>query len=138
MKEKLTINEPAEVKAPGVTVLGVKPLKIPLGEFTRKATLVKSSSRYEVYDLSLENLVVSMTILYEGESTVGHSHNATEEAYLFVEGKGEIELDGRKRENVANGDIITIPHGAFHRVFNTGKGNLKFICIFEKYQSRER
>lgn len=136
MKEKLTINELAEVKAPGVTVLGVQPLKIPLGEFTKIATLVKSSSRYEVYDLSLENLVVSMTILYEGESTVGHSHNEVEEVYLFVEGKGEIQLGEREKEDVASGDIVMIPQGTFHRVFNKGKGDLRLISLFEKYQGR--
>ena len=107
-------------------------MKIPLSEFTKKATLVKRSDRYEVYDLSLKKLVISMTVLHEGKSTIGHSHTATEEIYFFVEGKGEIQLGDREKEDVASGDIILIPSGIFHRVSNKGKGNVKFISFFEK------
>jgi len=113
-------------------------MKIPLSEFTKKATLVKKSSRYEVYDLGLENLVVSMTVLHEGKSTVGHSHNDTEEIYLLVEGKGEIQLGDREKEDAVSGDIVMIPRGIFHRVFNKGKGDLTLISFFEKYQGRGR
>ena len=40
---------------------------IPLSEFTKKATLVKSSNRYEVYDLSLEKLAFSVNDSFEEE-----------------------------------------------------------------------
>ena len=136
MEKELMTKETAEVKVPGTTVLGLRPTKVTLAGFTKIATLVKSSSRYEVYDLSLENLVMSMTILYEGESTVGHSHNEVEEVYLVVEGKGEIQLGEREKEDVASGDIVMIPQGTFHRVFNKGKGDLRLISLFEKYQGR--
>ena len=82
-------------------------MKIPLNEFTRKATLSKTSDRYEVYDLGLENLVISMTVLHEGKSTTGHFHNDTEEIYFFVKGKGEIQLDDKK-EDVTDSDIVLI------------------------------
>ncbi len=83
-------------------------MKVPLNEFTRKAGLVKKSDRYEVYDLSLENLVISMTVLHENKSTTGHFHNDTEEITFFVEGEGEIQLDDRK-EDGTGGDIVLIP-----------------------------
>ena len=136
MGKELMTKETAEVKVLGTTVLGLRPTKVTLAGFTKIATLVKSSSRYEVYDLSLENLVISMTVLHEDESTVGHSHNDAEEVYLFVEGNGEIQLDERGKEDVASGDIIMIPAGTFHRVFNKGKGDLRFISVFEKYHGR--
>lgn len=110
-------------------------MKIPLNEFTRKATLSKKSDRYEVYDLGLENLVISMTVLCEGKSTTGHFHNDTEEIYFFVKGEGEIQLDDKK-EDVTGSDIVLIPRGIFHRVFNQAKGNLTFLSFFEKYQGR--
>ena len=110
-------------------------MKIPLNEFTSKARLVKKSDRYEVYDLGLENLVISMTVLHKDKSTIGHFHNDTEEIYFFVKGEGEIQLDD-KREDVTGGDIVLIPRGIFHRVFNKGKGDLTFLSFFEKYPGR--
>ena len=111
-------------------------MKIPLSEFTKKATLVKESNRYEVYDLNLQKLVISMTVLHEGESTVGHSHTVTEEIYLFLEGKGEVQLGDSEKEDVVSGDIVLIPSGVFHRVFNKGKGNVTFLSLFEKHHKR--
>ena len=111
-------------------------MKIPLNEFTGKARLAKKSDRYEVYDdLSLENIVISMTVLHKDKSTTGHFHNDTEEIYFFVKGKGEIQLDDKK-EDITRSDIVLIPRGIFHRVFNKGKGDLTFLCFFEKYQGR--
>ena len=33
--------------------------------------------------------------------------------------------------DVIEGDIILIPDGAFHRVFNTGPEDLVFNCVFD-------
>jgi len=104
-------------------------------EFTKKAKLVKESDRYKVYDLALENLVLSMTILHEGKSTTGHSHDDTEEIYLFISGDGKMELNNENHD-VVTGNIITVPRGVFHRVYNTGDSDLTFIAIFEKYPGR--
>lgn len=38
-------------------------MRTSLTEFSKKAKLVKKSGRYEVYDLTLESLVLSMTVL---------------------------------------------------------------------------
>ena len=114
---------------------GVAKMKISLNQFTRKARLAKKSARYEVYDLGLENLVISMTVLHEGKSTIGHFHNNTAEICLFIDGEGEIQLDDRK-EDVTGGDIVLIPRGTFHRVFNKAKGTFTFLCFFEKYNDR--
>jgi len=110
-------------------------MNISLNEFTRKASLVKKSDRYEVYDLGLENLVVSMTVLYKGKSTTGHFHNDAEEINFFIEGEGKMQLDNRK-EDITSGNIVLIPRGIFHRVFNKEKSNLIFLSFFEKYQGR--
>jgi len=110
-------------------------MKTSLSEFSEKAKLVKSSDRYEVYDLALESLVLSMTVLHRDKSTTGHSHDDTEEIYLFIEGEGEIQLDHEK-QRIVRGDIVMIPQKAFHRVFNSGNGDLTFLCVFTKYHGR--
>jgi len=107
-----------------------------MAEFTKVAVLVKYNERYEVYDLGLEELVASMTVLYEGKSTVGHSHSDAEEVCIFIEGKGEIQLADYHGEDVASGDTVMIPRGVFHRVFNKGDRALTFMCVFEKHVGR--
>lgn len=109
---------------------------IPLGEFPKVAKLVKSDERYDVYDFKMENLVVSMTLLHNGKETTGHSHDEADEVYLFADGRGEIQLKDKKHK-VKKNDIVVIPRGHFHKVFNTSDGDLIFVCVFEKYGERK-
>ena len=115
-------------------------MKIPLNKFTKYATLVRNNDRYKVYDLGLDNLVMSMTILYEGKATTGHCHIETGEIYFFIRGNGEILLEDKRIliESVSAKDIILVPSGAFHRVCNIGKGNLVFLCFLGKYKDFRR
>ena len=105
-------------------------MKIPLNEFTKRASLVKKSDRYEVYDLALENLALSMTVLHRDKSTTGHSHDDTDEIYLFIEGNGKIQLDN-EIQDIVSGDIVTMPRKVFHRVFNAGDGDLTFYAFLK-------
>jgi NDP-sugar pyrophosphorylase family protein len=99
------------------------------------AKVVRSDDRYIVLDKPLgKNLVLSITILRSGKYTTGHSHPVGE-VYFFVEGRGEIELDG-ERKTVGSGDMIAIKPDEFHRVYNTSDKDFVFICVFEKYGER--
>ncbi|HDI12614.1 MAG: hypothetical protein DRN83_03960 [Hadesarchaea archaeon] len=101
----------------------------------RDARLAKSDERYVVCDKSLsENLVLSITILHPGKHTTGHSHDVAE-VYFFVEGEGEIEIDGH-RHQVKSKDIAPIKPNQFHRVYNTSDKELIFVSAFEKYGER--
>lgn len=111
-------------------------MKIPIKDFAKRAKLVKSDERYEVYDLGMENLVASMTVLHPNKETTGHAHSETEEVYFFLKGRGKIQLDNEEQE-VKKDDLILIPQGCFHKVFNKGSEDLIFLCIFEKYEGRK-
>src|SRR3989344_9033776 len=107
--------------------------------FKDVAELVLDNERYKVYDLKLEHLTVSITELHPGKETRGHSHENVEEVYLCLEGNGEIEVSlpaggGQEKMPFGKGDVVTIPLGAFHRVYNKSKKDLKFMAIFEKYE----
>ena len=92
--------------------------------------VVKMDDRYIVKDnAELKNLVLSSTRLYAEQSTGGHSHDGQEEVYFFVEGSGTMEVDEDKFE-VAQGDIVTIPDGSYHRV-HAGKLGCYFVCVFD-------
>ena len=105
-----------------------------LREF-RDARLAKRDERYIVCDKPLgKNLVLSITILHAGKQTSGHSHPVGE-VYFFVEGEGEIELNGKRME-VRSRDVVAIKPDEFHRVYNTSHKDLIFVCAFERYGER--
>lgn len=111
-------------------------MKLSIGEFLKVGRIVKRNDVYTVADVTeLEGLTVSLTVLHPGKETSGHSHGEAEEVYNFAEGSGEMKL-GEKMFPVKKGDIVLIQKGIFHKVFNTGKEDLKFVCVFEKYGER--
>ena len=93
--------------------------------------IVKEDDRYIVKDnTSLNNLVVSTTLLHPSKSTSGHKHKGQEEVYMFMKGRGRMELDD-KEFDVKEGDLILIEDGVFHRVHNTGTTDLYMVCVFD-------
>jgi len=96
--------------------------------------VVKDTEVYLLKDnKTLNNLVLSSTKLYVGQSTRGHRHAGQEEVYFFVQGAGKMIVGDESDEpfSVSAGDIILIPDGAFHRVINDGEMNLIFNCVFD-------
>tara|TARA_R100000315_G_scaffold27277_1_gene10595 strand:- start:209 stop:550 length:342 start_codon:yes stop_codon:yes gene_type:complete len=108
-------------------------MKIKLDKTDSK--VIHSNETYDVIDnTNLKNLIVSKTILHEGKETSGHNHKGQEEVYIFTEGYGAMQIDDEKFL-VSKGDVVLIPDGAFHKVWNTSiyKANnpLIFICVFD-------
>lgn len=102
-----------------------------IGAWDIGGKVVKKDERYTVKDNTyLTKLVLSSTDLNPGHSTTGHSHIGQEEVYMFIEGRGEMQLDDDRFE-VYPGDTVLIPGGVFHRVFNTSTGQLRFNCVFD-------
>lgn len=82
--------------------------------------------------LDLSNAPVANQSLAEatiaaGESTVRHHHRVSEEIYYLIEGRATMELDGALAE-VAAGDAILIPPGAWHRITASGEGPVRLLC----------
>lgn len=105
-------------------------------KYKKLAKLIRNNELYKVYDLSLlRNLTLSLTELNPQKSTTGHSHEETDEVYIFIEGNGKIKIGG-KISIAKSGDIFLVPAGDFHKVYNKGKKILSFLTIFEKYKGR--
>ena len=93
--------------------------------------VVKDNETYLLKDNKhLKNLVVSSTLLLPEKETRGHSHDGQEEVYHFVYGHGIMTL-GDETFPVAGGEIVLIPDGVFHKVQNTEKSPLYFVCVFD-------
>lgn len=105
-------------------------MKIKLNGIDSK--IVKDNKTYTLVDnTQLNNLVVSKTILHPNQKTTGHNHEGQEEVYQFVSGQGYMDV-GEKTFLVNPGDVVLIPDGDFHRVYNTSKyEDLIFICVFD-------
>jgi mannose-6-phosphate isomerase-like protein (cupin superfamily) len=102
-----------------------------LNSFSLKGEIKKFNDTYIVKDnTTLNNLVVSSTLLYCNQSTSGHYHKGQEEVYFFLSGIGEMELD-KDKFKVSPGDIVLIEDGVFHRVHNTSDTDLYFVCVFD-------
>ena len=55
-----------------------------------------------------------------------HTHRVQEQVYHVLEGEGTMEMDG-KRQVVRKHDVIDIPPGVEHAIYNTGLSDLTFI-----------
>ena len=98
----------------------------------KDSKIVKDNETYRLLDnTTLNNLVVSKTILHPHKNTRGHSHKGQEEIYHFISGEGYMIL-GDEQINVEAGSIILIPDGIFHQVWNTSSlEDLVFVCVFD-------
>jgi mannose-6-phosphate isomerase-like protein (cupin superfamily) len=65
--------------------------------------------------------------LKPGQATERHYHAASEELYVLIEGRGEMEIDGARAE-VRPGQAILIPPGARHQIRAGREGPLRFLC----------
>ena len=62
-----------------------------------------------------------------GRSTERHYHRIAEEIYFIVAGAGRMDLDGDVAD-VAVGDAILIPPGAWHQITALGDADLRLLC----------
>ena len=93
--------------------------------------VIKDTDVYTLKDNAFgNNLVLSSTFLRASQSTNGHEHKGQEEVYIFISGKGQMELD-HKIFDVQEGDTVLIQDNVFHKVHNTTDYGLYFVCIFD-------
>jgi len=64
--------------------------------------------------------------LAPAQSTQRHYHAVTEEIYFIETGRGEMEVDGARRD-VGPGDAVLIPAGAWHEI-RAASEPLRFLC----------
>lgn len=93
--------------------------------------VVKDNAQYLLKDNAFgNNLILSSTFLRANQCTNGHTHSGQEEVYMFIDGAGEMDIDGN-RFSVKAGDVVCIEDGEYHRVYNTGHLGLYFVCVFD-------
>lgn len=61
-------------------------------------------------------------------SSQAHYHPHSEESYIITSGQAVLTIDGKTR-NVSKGDVVKIPIGKVHQIFNKHKEVLELWCI---------
>jgi len=77
----------------------------------------------------VKGLAIGMVIIPPGSKSNKHKHEKSEEYWIIVDGRGEIEINGEKAK-LEPGIIVHAPPGATHQLFNTGEEPLKAYYIF--------
>lgn len=62
-----------------------------------------------------------------GSETVEHFHRSSEEIYCFLEGSGRMRF-GDQTAPVESGEVVVIPPGVRHKLWNTGTEPLVLLC----------
>lgn len=57
-----------------------------------------------------------------------HRHRIQEQVYHVLDGEGLMEIDGQRRV-VRRDDVIFIPPGVEHAIYNTGMTDLRFVVV---------
>ena len=67
-------------------------------------------------------------VLPPGRAVTRHHHDATEEVYYVLAGRGRMTVGGEARE-VGAGEAVYIPRGATHTLENTGAGPMTILLV---------
>ena len=77
---------------------------------------------------SIERQSLAEALLPPGGATDEHRHPIAEEIYYIISGTGRMRIEGEECD-VTQFDGIAIPPGSLHKIWNTGEGDLAFLCI---------
>jgi mannose-6-phosphate isomerase-like protein (cupin superfamily) len=77
---------------------------------------------------AIQRQSLAEAILHTGQATQEHYHATSEEIYYVLRGTGRMRIEGETRD-VGAGDGIAIPPGKRHKLWNTGSGDLVFLCL---------
>ena len=76
------------------------------------------------------DIVFRQRALHPGAS-IGEHRNDKDEIYYVLSGRGELLLDGQRRE-VAVGDAVLTRDGSTHALFQRGEEDLVIIVVYRK------
>lgn len=76
----------------------------------------------------IRNQSLAEAMVPVGCATTEHYHPKSEEIYYILKGEGKVKIN-EEFKAVSALDGIAIPPGAPHKIWNTGKEELVFLCM---------
>ncbi len=83
-----------------------------------------------------KNLSLADARVPPGRTTILHIHRKAEEIYHILRGNGSMQV-GQDIIEVEEGDTVCIPQNIPHRITNTSKEELRFLCCCAPAYSHE-
>jgi mannose-6-phosphate isomerase-like protein (cupin superfamily) len=80
---------------------------------------------------NVKNFRIGMVTIQPGGKSSPHAHEKNEEAWIVVEGRGEMVIAGEK-EKIEPGIIVYAAPGEMHQLFNTSYEPLKAYYIMSR------
>jgi mannose-6-phosphate isomerase-like protein (cupin superfamily) len=78
--------------------------------------------------LGSKNIDYRISVYQPRAYVAPHTHRIQEQVYHILEGEALMEFEG-KRTVVRKDDVIFIPPGVEHAIYNTGMTDLRFIVV---------
>jgi mannose-6-phosphate isomerase-like protein (cupin superfamily) len=75
-----------------------------------------------------QNLDYRISVYQPRAYVAPHRHRIQEQIYHILDGEGLMEIEG-ERTVVRRDDVIFIPPGVEHAIYNTGMIDLRFIVV---------
>ncbi len=101
------------------------------GNWNTDGKTTVNESNYSVVDNeTLKTMTLSGMTIKPNSESFRHGHKGHEEIYMFVHGTGEMQLNDDPKFNVKSGDIVLIPDGTTHEVWNNSNEDLYFLMIY--------
>ena len=90
-----------------------------------------TTTAYPFFEASQDfDIVFRQRALHPG-ATIGEHRNDKDEIYYVLSGRGELTLDGKRRE-VGPGDAILTRDGSTHALVQRGEQDLVIIVVYRK------
>jgi len=83
--------------------------------------LSREQGKSEIHSVAIATIAV-------GKASLMHYHPVAEESYYILNGRAKMLLDNEESELTA-GQIVLIPPGARHKIYNTGDQELEFLVV---------
>src|SRR5687768_18571499 len=104
-------------------------------EFTAgDGTLLREILRPEDPDIAIRYSLAHARLAADQKSQ--KERLSSTEVYFILEGRGVMQIDGR-RQAVGSGDCIYIPPGSVQHIENEGSDDLVFLCIVDPAWRKE-
>lgn len=136
----MTITQEANVKTltgTNFTAIDVGPLS-ELDSYKLEVPAVNRKVRGKLFIkelLGLTGMQISMNKLPAGAAVpFYHQHKENEESYIFIKGKGQMQIDGQIFD-VQEGSIVRISTSGSRTLRNNSNEDLYFLCVQAKENS---
>ena len=98
-------------------------------------TILRELLHPDKMDLKLR-YSLAHAVVKPAETSLWHKLKTSSEVYYILEGEGIMYIDNESKQVYA-GQTIYIPPNAKQRIKNTGKSDLKFLCIVDPAWKKE-